>query len=336
MVVYLDSFQAFLSVKDRMFVAKTPANPERLFSPDEVKTIFLTKGVSTSTDALLLAIKHDIPVILLDGTGHPEGQVWSGQYGSISTIRQQQALWSRTPDALIWVKNELILPKLYAQCQHLTQLPKKIGHAITVLQKTIQQVEAIAIDQVAGTADSLRGYEGVAARHYFAALSQNLPPELQFTVRSTHPALDPFNAALNYIYGILYAQVEIALLQSGIDPAISVLHTQRHQRPTFAYDCIEPYRVWADEVLMQQACIGKLQKSHFYDFQHPKTQQRSIRIHAAGKQLLVDSLLTHLNTLVVHKNLSRRRSIHLNLDAARLATMLKNWHLNDESAPDTF
>jgi CRISP-associated protein Cas1 len=219
----------------------------------------------------------------------------------------------------------VIIPKIEAQLQHLQTLPQKIGHSITVLQKTISQIAALQIDTVAGNADILRGYEGIASRHYFMALAQNLPLAFQFKTRSTHPALDAFNAALNYAYGILYAQVEIALLQSGIDPAISVLHTQRHQRPTFVYDCIEPYRVWADAVLMRLCCVGILQITHFENWQHPVSAQTSVRITSEGKQIIVENLLEYLETLVLYKQVSRRRSIHLLLDAARLATMLKAW-----------
>jgi CRISP-associated protein Cas1 len=325
MTLYLDSFQAALRAKDKTFVVASPSNADKTFAPEAIKTIFLTKGVSVTTDALLLAIAHDIPVVLLDGIGHPVGQVWSGQYGSISTIRQQQAVWSRTPDALIWIKNEIIIPKIEAQLQHLQTLPQIVGHSITVLEKTIAQVDTLKIDTVAGNADILRGYEGIASRHYFMALSQNLPAGFQFKTRSTHPALDAFNAALNYAYGILYAQVEIALLQSGIDPAISVLHTQRHQRPTFVYDCIEPYRVWADAVLMRLCCIGTLETAHFETWQHPVSKQTSMRITAEGKQIIVENLLEYLETQVLYKAVLRRRSTHLLLDAARLATMLKGW-----------
>ena len=123
MLLYLDSFGAALRVKNKMFWVVSANDTAATFAPTDIKSILLTKGVAVTTDAFLLAIRHNIPVILLDSIGHPVGQVWSGQYGSISTIRQQQAVWSRTIDAFIWAKNELIIPKLQAQLQHLEQLP---------------------------------------------------------------------------------------------------------------------------------------------------------------------------------------------------------------------
>jgi CRISPR/Cas system-associated endonuclease Cas1 len=66
MTLYLDSFQAALRAKDKTFVVASPNNSDKTFAPAEIKTIFLTKGVSVTTDALLLAIAHDIPVVLLN------------------------------------------------------------------------------------------------------------------------------------------------------------------------------------------------------------------------------------------------------------------------------
>jgi CRISP-associated protein Cas1 len=322
MLLYLDSFGASLRVKNSMFWVVSANDTAVTFAPTEIKSILLTKGIVVTTDAFLLAIRHNIPVILLDSIGHPVGQVWSGQYGSISTIRQQQAVWSRTVAAFIWAKNELIIPKLQAQLQHLEQLPILVPHSITVISKTLAQINDLKTDTTEGLADTLRGYEGIASRYYFAALSKNLPVALQFKTRSAHPAADAFNAALNYAYGILYAQVEIALLQSGIDPAISVLHIPRHTRPTFVYDCIEPYRAWADAVIMQLFCTDIINETHFDEWQHPTTLATSIRASAFAKQQIVQHLLAHLATVITYKNITRKRGTHLNLDAARLATLL--------------
>ena len=41
----------------------------------DVNAIFLTKGVSMTSDALLLAIRNAIPVLFIDSIGHPVGQV---------------------------------------------------------------------------------------------------------------------------------------------------------------------------------------------------------------------------------------------------------------------
>ena len=61
--------------------------------------------------------------------------------------------------------------------------------------------------------------------------------------------MDIVNALLNYGYGILYGRIEGALIKSGIDPYIGVLHRDDYNRPVLVYDVIELYRIWVDYVV---------------------------------------------------------------------------------------
>jgi CRISP-associated protein Cas1 len=108
MQLYLDSYGAFLGVRNGMFWVKPRASEGRAFPVREVNAILLTQGVSMSSDALILAIQNTIPVLLLDAVEHPIGQVWSGQFGSISTIRKNQALFSNDLQGMEWMRQVLI------------------------------------------------------------------------------------------------------------------------------------------------------------------------------------------------------------------------------------
>ena len=45
-------------------------------------------------------------------------------------------------------------------------------------------------------------------------------------------ARDPFNAALNYGYGVLRSQVRQALLLAGLEPNAGFLHADRPGKPS--------------------------------------------------------------------------------------------------------
>ena len=108
MQLFLDSFGAFLGVRNGQFLVRTgTSRNEHLFPVREVNVIFLTRGTTHTTDALILALKNDIPMIILDGIGHPVGQVWSGKFGSISTIRRNQILFAESNDGWKWLANHL-------------------------------------------------------------------------------------------------------------------------------------------------------------------------------------------------------------------------------------
>ena len=80
------------------------------------------------------------------------------------------------------------------------------------------------------------GWEGTQSKRYWAAVASALPPAWQFGRRSRRPARNGFNAALNYLYGMLYTIVEQALFGAGLDPHLGILHSDQYDSPTLAFD----------------------------------------------------------------------------------------------------
>jgi CRISPR-associated protein Cas1 len=86
----------------------------------------------------------------------------------------------------------------------------------------------------------LLGMEGRAAQTYWEALKRALP--LEWQGREGRGARDPINAALNYCYGILYGQIERALVLAGLDPYAGFAHVDRPGKPSLTFDAIEEFR----------------------------------------------------------------------------------------------
>jgi CRISPR-associated protein Cas1 len=61
----------------------------------------------------------------------------------------------------------------------------------------------------------------------------------------TRGATDLVNQCLNYGYGILYAQVERAVLLAGLDPYAGFLHEDRPGKPSLVLDLVEEFRAHA-------------------------------------------------------------------------------------------
>jgi CRISPR-associated endonuclease Cas1 len=63
-------------------------------------------------------------------------------------------------------------------------------------------------------------------------------------------ATNPVNALLNYTYALLESEARLALLASGLDPTLGVLHADQRNRDSFALDAMEPVRPDADAFLL--------------------------------------------------------------------------------------
>ncbi len=115
----------------------------------------------------------------------------------------------------------------------------------------------------ANTCDELMGLEGIAARTYFQTLGGLMPPELAFAERSRRPPLDVVNAALGYAYAILLGECVSALVASGLDPAVGLMHADQDNRPSLALDLMEEFRPYVvDLAVARQATRGTLTAQH--------------------------------------------------------------------------
>jgi CRISP-associated protein Cas1 len=81
MQLILNTFGASLRKKDDMFLVRS-GERQALISPRKVQSIVLAAGVHLSTDAIRLALLHNIDIALLDKHGEPYGRFWHARLGS--------------------------------------------------------------------------------------------------------------------------------------------------------------------------------------------------------------------------------------------------------------
>jgi CRISPR-associated protein Cas1 len=187
-----------------------------------------------------------------------------------AAVRLAQAL--RVVDDA-WCRNwamGVVLAKLARQrraLQHLqTQRPDARKPLFDALQ-TIDAIRATLADNVAQSQptprlDSLRGFEGAAARVYFGGLAGVMPPAMQFTGRNRRPPRDPVNTCLSLGYTLLHTLAVQACGVAGLDPLLGFYHRPAFGRESLASDLIEPLRpavdlcqlLWAEMNL----CTGSL------------------------------------------------------------------------------
>lgn len=122
---------------------------------------------------------------------------------------------------------------LEASIKHLNHLLKEIRHRNVLL-------------------DTIRGWEGEAARSYFSVfdhlITQN-KESFRFAKRTRRPPLDPVNALLSFIYTLIAHDVSSALESVGLDPQVGYLHRDRPGRPGLALDLMEELRAYLGDRL---------------------------------------------------------------------------------------
>jgi hypothetical protein len=221
MQLIINTFGTSLRRKGERLIIKSPASPRPVeISAHKVQSLVIATGVHLSSNVVHLASEHNIDIVFLDKSGHPTARVWQTKMGSTAAIRRRQLEAAETDEALGIVRG-WIAKKINNQLEFLRELehrrPDSKDAFASPLGTLAQCAEKVAA--CTGTVDeqrsTLMGLEGAAGRAYFTCLGQLVPEEYRFTGRSRQPAVDPFNAMLNYSYGVLYSLVERALILAG-------------------------------------------------------------------------------------------------------------------------
>lgn len=328
MHLYINKYGAYLHIKDGMFQIKYYEDGKEIkkrVPPQKVQSIMLDKGTALSYEVVKTALEHNIDIVFNENDGTPIGRIWHSRLGSTTKIRKRQLEVSNNEEGVKWMK-DWICQKLERQTDVLKELKKhRKAHAdlidtntqkMKLLQDKIRQLSAEHTD---GIADTLRGIEGSSGRYYFSTLSALMNENFRFKGRSSRPAKDPFNAFLNYGYGILYSRVEKNLIIAGLDPYVGFLHRDDYNQKSFVFDFIEPYRPYVDIIIYRLFSGKKVNKDHY------RAIANGIGLTKEGKKLIVQSFVEKFDgEKHRYKGRNMSRMLSMKLDAHQFSNNLIN------------
>ncbi len=331
MQININTRGTYLHVKDEMFEVKIKklsasgeANMERYhYSSKKVTSIILAQGIALSTDAVKLAVQNNIDIIFADTDGFPIGRVWHSKLGSTTKIRKKQLEASMNKTAVKWIKEWLTI-KFQNQIDFLNDLKKHrnekseyISEKISSISNLKKSFEQLSSENINTIADIARGLEGTSGRLYFETLSSLLIDEYKFSGRSSRPAKDPFNAFLNYAYGVLYSKIEKSLIIGGIDPYVGFMHRDDYNQLSLVFDFIEPYRIYAERVVFRLFSGKKINKSHTDEITN------GYSLNKEGKVLLMESFNNYFEVDTIrYKGRNQTRSNAIQFDTHTFANSL--------------
>jgi len=98
------------------------------------------------------------------------------------------------------------------------------------------------------------------------------------------------------------------------------LHTDRHRKPTFTFDLIEPFRPWVDELVIRWCMEEKLLAEYFR-----LSEKSGIVIHKSGKQFIIPAFNEMMQQKRVFEGKTTTARHHIHHFAGEFAQfLLKN------------
>jgi len=287
--------------------------------------LVLGGGVSVSADAIRACAERGIPISFISRSGAPYAKLVAPELtGTVQTRRQQLLAFDDGRGAGLVrafargkLLNQAALLKYMAKYRARVDLEshEMARDAAFRLEHLANRAGAVAGE----TADAVRGpvmnIEAQGARHYWEAARRlvRLDDGVEWTSRETRGATDLVNQCLNYGYGILYAQVERAVLLAGLDPYAGFLHEDRPGKPSLVLDLVEEFRAFAVD-----RCVFALLNQRV-----GLAQDASGRLDDGTRRTLAERINERLEGEEFHEGRRRRLRTIIQSQARRVATYVR-------------
>lgn len=209
----------------------------------------VSRGVSISSDAVEACVEQGIPIYFMTEGGHSYASLFATQLGATIKTRREQLRAYDDERAVVLAKG-FVVGKITNQVEVLYYLSRKRDEDMTralqaqahTMMTYLPDIEALPMQSIEALREHLMGIEGITTRHYWQAVRALIPEHYGWQQRTGRGANDPINSLLNYGYGILYSEVERAIILAGLDPYAGYLHADRAGKPSLVLDAIEEFR----------------------------------------------------------------------------------------------
>ena len=279
-----------------------------------IDTLLLHGFTQVTTQAIRKCVEYGIGVHWLGASGYHIASLAPTAGQVQRRIRQYRALTAE--DTCLRLAKQLASAKVEGQYRYLMRASRSNDEARAAIQLSLNGIKPlIAGIPAAGDRDSLRGLEGWAAVHYFAALRKLLGSQvhndLRSDSRSRRPPQDRWNACLSYGYGLLHTAVMRAILASGLEPALGFFHTPRSAAYPLVLDIMELFRV----TLWDMPLVGSLNRGQWDPIDDFSVTKAKVWLSETGRKkaigLFEDRLEETWKHPVLNYSLSYARSIEL-------------------------
>ena len=246
-LLYIDENGAIIGIENNRITVSCKNGLKRSLPIETLEGITLLGKAQLTTQCMEEVLKKGIPVSFFSKGGRYFGRLVSTGAAKPELQRRQSRLYNEEfalelSKRIIRakIKNQMVLIRRYSNNTNV-EISENIKYMRIALEK-IAMVESIP---------ELIGYEGMAAKEYFRALSKCIYEDFKFKGRNRRPPRDPFNSMISLGYSILMNELYNEIEVKGLNPYFGFMHRDAERHPTLASDMMEEWRaVIIDSVVM--------------------------------------------------------------------------------------
>ncbi len=225
---------AYLSLKDKQLVIELPEDvtkTKKTVPIEDIGVVVLDNPQITITQGVMVSLlENNVAIITCDQRHHPLGLHLCLDGNDIQSERYREQI--QATEAL---KKNLWQQTIIAKIQNQANVLKELGIDTKKMVFWAREVKS---------GDS-ENHEARAAAYYW----QNLLEQDNAFKRERFGEYP--NNFFNYSYSILRAIAARSLVASGLLPTLGIFHKNRYNAYCLADDIMEPYRPYADRVVLE-------------------------------------------------------------------------------------
>lgn len=263
--IYILSDHGKLCKEDETLVFHQSDDTKTILFPFKTEHLVIMGNVSMSGDALRLLMKYKIGTTFLSSNGRFNGKLSFGDSKNVFLRQNQYRILDKAEDSLK-IARSIVMGKIRNEISFMQRIKRKSGDSGESVADAVNAVKQFLADaEKADTVDSLRGYEGMAARKYFEVFGLNIIPDwAKFKGRSKNPPRSNVNAVLSFLYTLLMYRVQSAIESQGLDACVGNLHVLNYGKTALVFDLMEEFRSpVADSVCCSLFNLGVLAEEDF-------------------------------------------------------------------------
>jgi CRISP-associated protein Cas1 len=224
----------------------TPSGTKNVFPMNDIQSIVIHGFCQITTQALHACSWKKISIHYLSGSGRYISGILNSSGNIQRKIRQYKSLTDEK--FCLELAKRLAASKVEGSLRYILRSTRGTDRTSNGIKKNVQVIRE-CLKKISGAKDldSLRGFEGMAAKNWFASypqlLKSDIPEEMKFLKRSRRPPRDRINALLGFGYALLYQAVFQAINSTGLEPALGFYHQPRSSASPLVLDIMELFRV---------------------------------------------------------------------------------------------
>ncbi len=255
-VLYIQEQGSHIAASDGRIIVDASGTVTSIPS-ETLESIVIFGRVQLNESAVKLCLKNGIAVTWLSSKGEYFGRLESTSHTNILKQRSQFKAQMNEEFNLALakivlsakIKNQAVIVRRYNKNTHDEELYATMNEMMH-LRKNIEEASDLS---------QLIGYEGIASKKYFRALSQILKEDFKFESRTRQPPKDGFNSLLSFGYTLLFYEIYTTIVNSGLNPYAGFIHQDRTNHPTLVSDMMEEWRA----VIIDSMVLNAISRNMF-------------------------------------------------------------------------